>query len=799
MKMKHYTVSLLLAAAPISGLFGQNWLTAGNPATGGEILGTTTNFPLDFYTNNAFRMRLNGTGSLSIGTTSASSTLHVTGSSGEIFRTDGPSGSSNFWRMLMGGTEKMMLGSFGTGTSQNDIVMQASSSNSTSAGNIFFRTAGTSTSANRMRINGNTFGIHDTINGYDQTNYGFNTTGFVLMSTVGTSGLFGSNSGPYSQLHLNGTGSGIVSGYRPWMKTGVTFTDNLDLQYVGNHVVNETSELNEFVMAWGNTPSSHDDMVFRFITGGEGDPSGDVIGDPDLTTDLDGLNVARFTPSGNLAIGPNFGYDGSSAYTGPTERIDAEGNARLRLLPDASYEADGSVTKSVFVDADGVLMWKESYNIAPCSDATGGVLPADAKIDLDDNSFYFTNQGDVDENMVIIGYDCGATLDYPAKLTAYQNTASEVAKGTIAGSFLNEDISSEGSKTFKGIYAECSGVQDQSVLNIAGDFKGIGGRSNYGVRSIGDGGSTAAYGGYFTAQNGATNYGVYGSAAVSGGNRAGYFNGDLETTAASVITSDKRFKESVRKEENALETISRLKPVTYKMKKEAFPQFNFSEGLQHGIIAQELEEVLPELVHESLHPAELDASGKEITAAFPYKSVNYIGLITVGLQATNELNAKVEEKEAVIEELNKEVETLQTQLKNQEARLTQLENSLSALLPSLRELNQTAIEQNTPETQQALRQQLEVTLSNRNVIVLSQNVPNPFAESTIIQYNVPANVGQAQIHFYDAQGKLISSVEIPGRGDGELKVFANDLSSGMYTYNLVTDGKIVSSKKMMKK
>ena len=91
-----------------------------------------------------------------------------------------------------------------------------------------------------------------------------------------------------------------------------------------------------------------------------------------------------------------------------------------------------------------------------------------------------------------------------------------------------------------------------------------------------------------------------------------------------------------------------------------------------------------------------------------------------------------------------------------------------------------------------------MTLSSRNNIILNQNVPNPFAESTVITYSIPATVQKAQIHFYDSQGKLINSVEIAEKGNGQLNVFANDLSTGVYTYSLVADGKVVATKKMMK-
>ena len=91
-----------------------------------------------------------------------------------------------------------------------------------------------------------------------------------------------------------------------------------------------------------------------------------------------------------------------------------------------------------------------------------------------------------------------------------------------------------------------------------------------------------------------------------------------------------------------------------------------------------------------------------------------------------------------------------------------------------------------------------VKLSDKNVIILDQNVPNPFAESTVISYNITANFSKAQINFVNANGKIIKTHDIVEKGQGQLTVFANDLSSGVYTYTLVVDGKIIDSKRMIK-
>jgi hypothetical protein len=114
------------------------------------------------------------------------------------------------------------------------------------------------------------------------------------------------------------------------------------------------------------------------------------------------------------------------------------------------------------------------------------------------------------------------------------------------------------------------------------------------------------------------------------------------------------------------------------------------------------------------------------------------------------------------------------------------------------QLNNNAIQATTPAAQEDVRKNLNVILNNREAIILDQNVPNPFAEQTVINFTIPTSVQKAQIHFYDGMGKLLQSVEITERGQGSITVFGADLSSGIYTYNLVADGQIVATKKMMR-
>ncbi|MFN7912408.1 MAG: T9SS type A sorting domain-containing protein, partial [Bacteroidota bacterium] len=91
-----------------------------------------------------------------------------------------------------------------------------------------------------------------------------------------------------------------------------------------------------------------------------------------------------------------------------------------------------------------------------------------------------------------------------------------------------------------------------------------------------------------------------------------------------------------------------------------------------------------------------------------------------------------------------------------------------------------------------------VTLSKADMLVLDQNQPNPFNEKTIITYNVPEKYGYAQIIFTTTEGKIIKIADITQKGAGELTVYANDLSAGIYQYSLVVDGKTIETKKMIK-
>lgn len=104
-------------------------------------------------------------------------------------------------------------------------------------------------------------------------------------------------------------------------------------------------------------------------------------------------------------------------------------------------------------------------------------------------------------------------------------------------------------------------------------------------------------------------------------------NGDFTAGAITATdfnsTSDKNLKENIQTVENALETVNSLRGVSFDWKE--------TGKSSYGVIAQELEVILPQLVNDG-----------EI------KSVNYNGLIGVLIEAVKELSAEVQELKAKI-------------------------------------------------------------------------------------------------------------------------------------------------------
>ncbi|HLP56409.1 MAG TPA: tail fiber domain-containing protein [Fluviicola sp.] len=392
----------------------------------------------------------------------------------------------------------------------------------------------------------------------------------------------------------------------------------------------------------------------------------------------------------------------------------------------------------------------------------------------------------------------GVTYDVVAGDNAVGVTA-DVKNGSINNTAMRGYAFMDNSTVATSENTAFAGIAYGANVNYGGIYRAGNASATYtatrqeAVRAYTFGSSGQNFGVNAYAEGGTTNYAVYASvpgAAGGGGvgtptgpNYAGFFSGDVYISG-TFGPSDQNLKDSIADMNDGMTIINQLQPKTFVYDQAGYPSLNLSSGLQYGLIAQEVETVLPDLVSENVQPAIYDENGNLVHAAVSFKGLEYQQLIPILIEGLQEQDAKLEQKDSIIDDLNN--------------RLTQLETCLAGLLPTLCEMSQAIIESNTMEEQEAVRAQLSVQLSSRNSIVLDQNVPNPFAEQTVINFTIPATVQKAQIHFHDGTGRIIQSVDIADRGLGSLTVFGSDLSQGTYTYTLVADGKIVATKKMMK-
>ena len=119
-------------------------------------------------------------------------------------------------------------------------------------------------------------------------------------------------------------------------------------------------------------------------------------------------------------------------------------------------------------------------------------------------------------------------------------------------------------------------------------------------------------------------------------------NGCLKNFSGGMIigscSSDIRFKRDVTAFEPSLDRVAALRPVHHFWRAEAFPEKGFGPDRAYGLIAQEVEAVLPELV---------------TTDALGYRAVDYSKLPLLAIQAIKELKEKndtLEQRLAALED-----------------------------------------------------------------------------------------------------------------------------------------------------
>ena len=337
------------------------------------------------------------------------------------------------------------------------------------------------------------------------------------------------------------------------------------------------------------------------------------------------------------------------------------------------------------------------------------------------------------------------------------------------------DVSTTGSI---GVYGSANqfgifGSSDYIGTYGIGKTYGVYGSGSYGVAGNASSGGTGVYGNGFYGVNGKSTSG-YGGVFSSGGQGidvttsstadniyAGVFHHNVYVYGTVSQTSDRRVKKNITGVKNAMSIVSRLKPTYYEFKHEGeFAKMNLPQGKHYGLIAQDLEEVLPELVSPAPYGDGGDTSARtmtqrEATSAFKGgKGINYTELIPILISA-------MQEQDSIMQ-----------------AKVTKLEDEVAELKEIIKALGNNRGSE---------------TFSNAWI---KQNAPNPVNGNTTIQYYIPSTSKNARMEMTDAKGQILQYWNL-SNGQGTVVINAGTLASGTYQYSLVLEGKLVATKKII--
>ncbi len=269
--------------------------------------------------------------------------------------------------------------------------------------------------------------------------------------------------------------------------------------------------------------------------------------------------------------------------------------------------------------------------------------------------------------------------------------------------------------------------------------------------------------GYFHSVDG---YGI--GAASDNAAYAGVFFGSVYTNG-SYATSDQNLKKNIEDFTSAMSIINKLKPKFYDFKTDAkYKSLHLPNGRHYGLLAQDLEQVLPGLVKkENFHIPVTNsadviqpktADGKDInnhtaavvtqTESIDVKAVNYTELIPIMIKAMQEQDKRIDA-------------------------LTQQVNALASGSATVTNVT-----------------------SRKLSDIFVQSIPNPAKNTASIVYNnLPVN-SNTQLSVSDAGGKIIKQMRLNKSGNGVINMDVSALSAGTYFYSVFINGKLADTKKM---
>lgn len=237
--------------------------------------------------------------------------------------------------------------------------------------------------------------------------------------------------------------------------------------------------------------------------------------------------------------------------------------------------------------------------------------------------------------------------------------------------------------------------------------------------------------------------------------------------------SDGRYKRDIKEDVPGLAFINALKPITYTVDtRNLHAHLNKNSGIQNNKIRSNDDNISDrsideagKVIHDGFVAQDVEAAARKLNFEFSGvdKPTTKDGLY--GLRYDNFVVPLVK----AVQELSKQNELL-------EQRIEQLEILLS--------------------THGAGNNKL-IPVNSIPGASLEQNTPNPFSNTTAVNYILPAKYNSAQIFITDMSGKTIRQITLSGTGKGIVHIDASALAPGSYTCSLLVDNKPAGSRKML--
>jgi hypothetical protein len=764
------------------------WILEGNSTItpGTDILGTTDDTPIPFYTDDEFRMILTEDGDLGLNEFTPTTLFHMTDGGFLVEGDGGPfpatlgTGTYFYWDQVRSAFRagEFLTGQIGSGVGSFSWAggedCEASGAHSFSYG---YRNEASGTNSISLGQQNESLGLSSVTLGYQNTTstsqytvgigYKNDVAGFSSVAIGDNNVASASDSFVFGEECRSTAGSSMAMGRKCEANGNFSFA-------VGDSCV--ADEICSLALGWYNFVSGDNssaigyevdiasDAKYAYGMGANLISSADsnlVLGMGMSTSNRIQNNIAHSMMAGFNSDVPTFfmsGGDGTQNSIGrvgignilsPTERLDVNGTARLRVMPndtppdalitgiEESEEGDYTLNYFTFNGDDESFLggdgtWVDISSFEDCDWQTNGT-----------NVWTGLTSGCLPTGNVGIG-----TATPTAKFHLLDPTTTNLNSAWLQSSGANANT------THSGLFSIDTGVSDRNhgvwgygyrfTTNVDDD-------DYFGVRGTVYSECDDAAGAY---------YGVYGE--VLGGASptcadawAGYFVGLVYSSLGYDEPSDENLKENIQPLSGALETVMELAPKTYDFKNDEFDYLNLPETSQYGLIAQEVQEVLPEIVSNVHHPAQFDQEGNVTSEATDFLAMKPNQLIPIMLGA-------IQEQQGIIESQNQRIDDL----------FAAVEVCCSV-----------------QDTGDLLSGELEVDITVVPGDKLDQNIPNPFNNITTIGYKLSCDC-RATIRVYNSTGKLIATLldSVHDAGSHSVDWNSGSVEAGVYFYSLEVNG-----------